>query len=529
LPILGFGQGQPAPTAQDTFDINNIKTMVGPAAFFWDLNDAQFEVPNGSGKHAIFAHEFWIGGVDNGGQLKAAANTYRQGGNDWWAGPLDVVTASVAPNQNAFWDNVWKINKSEIDYHISNIGINPTYVIPNSILDWPAHGDPLFNHAHYLAPFIDTDSNGIYEPYNGDYPKIKGDQALFMIRNDKGNIHTETEAEPIGIEQHIMFYGYKCDNHPELNNTVFVNMKLINRSVTSLNDTYIGLWTDYDLGWYLDDYVGCNVGLSLGYAFNGDAHDEGAAGYGFHPPSIGTVLLGGPRADAFDGIDNDRDGFIDEIDSLINPVTGQWTYMQYEEIMMSKFVYYNNDITTTGNPSTGTHFYNYLKGIWKDNIPMTYGGNGKGSGPGATTSLCNFMFPDTTDASFPGQSWAEVTAGNVPGDRRCLQSAGPFTLEPGAVRYINYAFVFAQDTAGNNVSSLDSLFSYVDRIRNFYDGTLNINCQNPTIVIEDISLLLEKKLLKITDILGRETKGTKNDVLFYIYDDGTVEKRIIIE
>ena len=38
-----------------------------------------------------------------------------------------------------------------------------------------------------------------------------------------------------------------------------------------------------------------------------------------------------------------------------------------------------------------------------------------------------------------------------------------------------------------------------------------------------------KKLLKITDILGRDTQGTKNEVLFYIFDDGTVEKRIVIE
>ena len=38
-----------------------------------------------------------------------------------------------------------------------------------------------------------------------------------------------------------------------------------------------------------------------------------------------------------------------------------------------------------------------------------------------------------------------------------------------------------------------------------------------------------KELLKETDLLGRETKGTKNEVLFYIYDDGTVEKRIVIE
>jgi len=37
----------------------------------------------------------------------------------------------------------------------------------------------------------------------------------------------------------------------------------------------------------------------------------------------------------------------------------------------------------------------------------------------------------------------------------------------------------------------------------------------------------EKKLLSITDILGRPTKENKNQLLFYIYDDGTVEKKLI--
>ena len=36
-------------------------------------------------------------------------------------------------------------------------------------------------------------------------------------------------------------------------------------------------------------------------------------------------------------------------------------------------------------------------------------------------------------------------------------------------------------------------------------------------------------LLKITDLLGRETKGKQNIPLFYIYDDGTVEKKFILE
>ena len=38
----------------------------------------------------------------------------------------------------------------------------------------------------------------------------------------------------------------------------------------------------------------------------------------------------------------------------------------------------------------------------------------------------------------------------------------------------------------------------------------------------------EKELLKVTDILGRETKQ-KNQPLFYIYDDGTVEKKLTLE
>ena len=39
----------------------------------------------------------------------------------------------------------------------------------------------------------------------------------------------------------------------------------------------------------------------------------------------------------------------------------------------------------------------------------------------------------------------------------------------------------------------------------------------------------EKQLLKITDVLGRESKPAPNVPLFYRYDDGTVEKRIVVE
>ena len=51
------------------------------------------------------------------------------------------------------------------------------------------------------------------------------------------------------------------------------------------------------------------------------------------------------------------------------------------------------------------------------------------------------------------------------------------------------------------------------------------NCPPPSAIQEHSTT---KELLKTTDLLGRETKQT-NQPLFYIYDDGTVEKQIIIE
>jgi hypothetical protein len=38
-----------------------------------------------------------------------------------------------------------------------------------------------------------------------------------------------------------------------------------------------------------------------------------------------------------------------------------------------------------------------------------------------------------------------------------------------------------------------------------------------------------KKLIKVCDVLGREVNVNFNTTLFFIYDDGTVEKKIIVE
>ncbi|HNI45046.1 MAG TPA: hypothetical protein PK230_10150, partial [Chitinophagales bacterium] len=114
----------------------------------------------------------------------------------------------------------------------------------------------------------------------------------------------------------------------EINNMTFYTTRIVNRGFTNLYDTYFGEWVDADLGNYIDDYVGCDVNRSLGFAYNGDDNDDGILGYGLNPPSVGIDFFEGPKKDT--------------------TVNGRDTAY---ELGMSKFVYYNNTSdAVTGNP-----------------------------------------------------------------------------------------------------------------------------------------------------------------------------------
>ena len=49
-----------------------------------------------------------------------------------------------------------------------------------------------------------------------------------------------------------------------------------------------------------------------------------------------------------------------------------------------------------------------------------------------------------------------------------------------------------------------------------------------TALVPELNTNSNRTLLKITDVLGREREKTARQTLFYIYDDGTVEKKIIV-
>ncbi len=287
-------------TASADLDVNNVRTKIlNGGDMWWDLSNPKYEIPkiatnvNSVRKHSLFSGAIWVGGYDGkggSGALKLAAMTYRQGGSDFWPGPLDNQSNTDEVTCKK-WDNIYKVLKSEIVEHVTNIASGaPT--LSDNIAGWP--GNPSANTPP-MAPYYDANKNGIYDPISGDYPVLQNEcrgvkldgtndnkpeaqptEMLYFVYNDKGNNHAETGALPIGLELHTTAFAYASND--EINNMTFYTTRIVNRGASTLYNTYFGEWVDADLGNYKDDYVGCDVGRSLGFAYNGDDNDEGILG-----------------------------------------------------------------------------------------------------------------------------------------------------------------------------------------------------------------------------------------------------------
>lgn len=451
-------------------DINQVRARIwnNGSLFMAQSNNALYEVPKGSGKSPIFSNGFWIGGLDQNQQLHIAAQTYRQSGSDFWPGPLDTITATIDSSTLTQYDSIWKIDRSEIlefifQYANGNVQ-NGTYPIPQSILNWPASGAG--SYSRELAPFYDNNNDGVYEPYDGDYPKIQGSQELWWVMNDNYGFHGETRSDRnLGVEIHGAAYAYNCpfaiNNDSVINYTTFYHYDIYNRSDTNYHDVFVGVYTDVDLGNYLDDYVGCDTINDYGFAYNGDDDDEGE--YGLHPPMINNLLLSGPEAESNDGLDNNHNGVIDELG---------------EKCMMNHFVNWQNDAQANGNPNRDYHYINYMNSMWKDSSHVTYGANGFYSPNQIPT---NYMF---SGVPYNGLPWTELVPdtgaiANQPSDRRFLISSGPFNLDAHQKKSIDIAYVYTRDPNNPNglTTSIARNTQDVLRIKQYYESN-NFPCDN---------------------------------------------------
>jgi hypothetical protein len=570
-------------------EFNDVKAQLetGGLLFLDRANGlATYRVPKSSPSTLIYAGALWMGGTDVNGQLKLAAVKFRSSGNDFWPGPLTVTPgtgnivpgpqgdtavfpygdANIDPDQCLYYDNIWTITKAGVIQFVTwwectpgNLPTLPatcsgTIETPSSevlaqINAWPGNSDPTRSQDPYLAPFYDRDDDLVYDPEQGDYPwyddilgkddiicgfdrrvSLFGDETHWWVFNDKGNIHTESQGEPIGMEIHAQAFSFATDD--EINKMTFYNYLLINRGTQTLQDTYFSHYVDVDLGNYADDFSGCDVSRGLAYMYNGDNNDQTNSsniGFGQNPPSIGVDFFEGPYQDA-DGVDNPG--------PVIDSVTGQLNVPSVAVAIAQKGIVYkglgigygdgipDNErygmrnfsiYTGTGggagqsDPNSASQFYNYMQGLWQFGAELRYGGTGFPGGPGVSNIKTHYMFPYNSDplnwatdgVAVPYVDWSEYTptgpssAPNPSGDRRFVQSAGPFTLLPGAVNNITVGIVYGRSTEGEAFSSVDAMRVADTKAQALFDNCFRI-LEPPTAPVVTIQEL-ENELILMLD------------------------------
>ena len=577
--------------AQSTaeLNVNNVRALINGYGNMWyDGSVAQYHLPKNSNTCPLFCAALWIGGTDVNDQLRIAALRFGSEGDDYWPGPLELKTASVDLPICNYFDKHYIITKTEVldfmsmfDYDENGATPNDSYspeLISATIKNWPSSGINA-NQSPYLAPYFDANHDGVYNWEDGDYPYydfnndlcprtlkaqwgrdytshvattleteagivtggllsdqvLKGDQTIWWVFNDMGNVHTESMGQPIGMEIRAQAFGFSTND--EINNMTFYTYEIINRSTYELRETYFSQWIDADLGYAWDDYVGCDVKRGLGYCYNGKEVDgPGSGSYSGIPPAVGIDFFQGPYMDP-DGKDNPKidigkmrayypnelnlyrlpDGTYDTIrltddadlyypnawyfipgdvigNCAINGVNFGNNIVDDERFGMRRFVYYDNgNNAINGEPAKATDYYNYLRGYWKNGQRMKYGGNGISTN--TTEFDCDFMFPGNSDPLFWGTNgvavddWTEVTAGNQPHDRRFMQSAGPFTLKPGALNYITIGIPFAQAPSGTAYSSVELLREIDDVCQALFENCFKVldGPDAPTLVVQEMS------------------------------------------
>jgi|GEM_PF-2592324 len=140
---------------------------------------------------------------------------------------------------------------------------------------------------------------------------VLGDQMLFAVFNDLGSHAAVFTKAPVGIEVQMTVWGF-APPRGVLEETVFVRYRIINKNAAyrSLEDAYVGLFSDPDIGLSGDDCAGCDPALDLVYAYNANNDPVAYTSVGdlfaaskidtlfADHPALGVALLQGPLVEA---------------------------------------------------------------------------------------------------------------------------------------------------------------------------------------------------------------------------------------
>jgi hypothetical protein len=301
-----------------------------------------------------------------------------------------------------------------LKYHIAKDHLKKLFRCSLQIYS-PFHFWKILKHIAFL--FLKEGSQWV-PMFLGDYPDIRGDQAVYIIMNDES---FNPDGNQLGIELHAMFYQFVSSNY--LNNTTFLNTKVFNRSNMNYTDYRQALFIDFDIGNYADDYIGSDPQNNLLYGYNGDDIDEsgnGQLGYGANPPCQGVVALSHQLENA-----------------------GYFTNSQY-----------NLDTT----------FWLLMNSQWSDSTDWI--------NP-LSNSATNFMYSgNPNDAN----AWHEQSNNNPSGDRRGLLTIAEPTLPAGGSICADYAFIY--DRSGSRLTNVQNVINIAEMLQNAYDISTGFPCQS---------------------------------------------------
>jgi len=433
----------------DSVNINNINANVMVHGdMWWNIPEQAYACffPNGTHKNIQFAAALWMSGYDAGSHLHVAAQTYRQNGNDYWPGPLDTGdTLTYTTSSN--WAKIWKVNRTDIQY-FQSLPTHTTTNTPQAILTWPGNGNAnaqgnggaSLTITSDMAPFIDLNGNGIYEPLSGEYPDIKGDQALWWVFSDNGPTHNQTNGKPLGVEVHAMSYAYKRGTL--IDDVVYYDYTIVNKSAKNYSNFRAALFDDVDLGWYADNYLGFDSTWRMGIGYNGTNCSGCSAGnpvnsYGLNPPQVAVTMV-------------------------VLPGDAGTSY-----VPVGSFTYFNNNGSIIGNPAVDTEYNNYMRSKLRNGQHFTDDFSGRGipsvgygSGPD-----CNYVFPGNPSDT---NQWSECVCNDDPDDVRFVLSSNDFTLNAGSTAHMVLALIVADSAGGCGATSFDSIRVVADTAWNIY-------------------------------------------------------------
>jgi len=437
-------------------DVNHIKARVDarPISFYYyPYNSSGYLLKQQDISTISNVGDWFSATVQSNGTIYSS-DAYSQ--KDFAPGPMRLDRTANDSTFSAAWNRVFSVTKQEIElfrqqFALGNVQ-NGTFPVPASITNWPGNGPA--GYSPQLAPYIDVNGDQQYNPLDGDYPKIKGDQAVWRVLNDISSASRKFgDAQPMGIELQQMFYAVMdsnaTGNDSLINYSTFIEYRIINRSLNSYTNFDVGLVNDY----HPDD-------MPLLSRYTGTCVYNNAI-YSFAQP-IGSPTLSKKISQ-----------------SMMLMSGGNFTHTKYLS---------GGGITTY--PSSYAQLHNLMNGKWLDGSDMIYINRGLDEIPACSTAPpARYFMPSDSDPAHigtggtdPGFNWQFNKTG-CPALSQISPAAtipyaviGDTVLNPGDVFSFDIAYITQFNDMPGDSAAIDALLSNIcqnmDPVKDYFDNVI---------------------------------------------------------